>query len=568
MATREFTLPDVGEGVAEGTLEAWLVSEGDQVSEDQPLAEVETDKALVDVPSPVDGTIERLHAEAGDVVPVGDVIVTFELDAGESGAGTQASSEPEAPADEAGADGSEPEPAPDPDPEPGPAEAPAGGNGTAEAAGSSSSSSGRVFAAPSTRRLARELGVDIAAVEGTGPGGRVTEADVRRAAGDEESSSSGEPATAETAATDTDDGTVTVTAGDDGAARAAERPPGDTVASPAVESANRDRTLAAPATRRVAEEESVDIDAVPAVEQRDGEPFVTADAVREYAEKQRQAQAADATALATGEGETVDTDADTDTDTVAEPELETSDASDASATEREEREPYGGVRRTIGEQMERSKYTAPHVTHHDEVDVTALVETREELKGVAEERGVRLTYVPFVMKACVAALKQFPYLNAQLDEENEEIVTKRYYNLGVATATDAGLMVPVVDGVDRKGLLEVARETNELVEQARDRRIDREKMRGGSFTVTNVGGIGGEYATPIVNYPEVAILALGEVRKKPRVVETDDGDEIRPRHVLPLSLSFDHRVVDGAMGARFTNAVMEYLRNPDLLLLE
>ena len=567
MATREFTLPDVGEGVAEGTLEAWLVSEGDQVSEDQPLAEVETDKALVDVPSPVNGTIERLHAEAGDVVPVGDVIVTFELDAGESGAGTQASSDSEASADETGVDGSEPEPAPDPDPEPEPAEAPAGGNGTAEAAGSSSP--GRVFAAPSTRRLARELDVDIAAVEGTGPGGRVTEADVRRAAGspDEESSSSGEPATAETAATDSDDGTVTVTAGDDGAARATERPT-DGVASPTVESADRERTLAAPATRRVAEEESVDIDAVPAVGQRDGEPFVTAGAVREYAERQRQAQAADATALATSEGETVDTD--TDTDTVAEPELETSDAS-AAATEREEREerePYGGVRRTIGEQMERSKYTAPHVTHHDEVDVTALVETREELKGVAEERGVRLTYVPFVMKACVAALKQFPYLNAQLDEENEEIVTKRYYNLGVATATDAGLMVPVVDGVDRKGLLEVARETNELVEQARNRRIGREEMRGGSFTITNVGGIGGEYATPIVNYPEVAILALGEIRKKPRVVETDDGDEVRPRHVLPLSLSFDHRVVDGAMGARFTNAVMEYLRNPDLLLLE
>jgi len=218
--------------------------------------------------------------------------------------------------------------------------------------------------------------------------------------------------------------------------------------------------------------------------------------------------------------------------------------------------------------MERSKYTAPHVTHHDEVDVTALVETREELKDVAEERGVRLTYMPFVMKACVAALKQFPYVNARLDEENEEIVTKHYYNLGVATATDAGLMVPVVDAVDQKGLLKIAQETNELVEQARNRRIGREEMRGGTFTVTNVGGIGGEYATPIINYPEVAILALGAIRKKPRVVETDDGDEIQPRHVLPLSLSFDHRVVDGAMGARFTNTVKEYLRDPDLLLLE
>jgi Pyruvate/2-oxoglutarate dehydrogenase complex, dihydrolipoamide acyltransferase (E2) component, and related enzymes len=277
--------------------------------------------------------------------------------------------------------------------------------------------------------------------------------------------------------------------------------------------------------------------------------------VREYAETQRRAQEADASALATRGEEAVET--------VEEP-VTTDEPRHAEAGQREEREPYRGVRRTIGQQMEQSKYTAPHVTHHDEVDVTELVETRERLKGVAEERGVRLTYMPFVMKACVAALKQFPYVNSQLDEENEEIVKKNYYNLGVATATDAGLMVPVVDGVDDKGLLDIAEETNGLVEQARNRKIGPEEMRGGTFTITNIGGIGGEYATPIVNYPEVAILALGQIKEKPRVV---DG-EVVPRHVLTLSLSFDHRVVDGAIGARFTNAVKEYLEDPDLLLLE
>jgi pyruvate dehydrogenase E2 component (dihydrolipoamide acetyltransferase) len=544
MTTREFELPDVGEGVAEGTLEGWLVSEGDSVTEDQPLAEVETDKALVEVPSPVDGTIERLHAEVGDVVPVGDVIVTFQSDEPEDeGAADDVATAAESTdgsvdttSTAGGADGAG-------ETETGADVGPAGGNGTAESAGSERE---RVFAAPSTRRLARELGVDIATVEGTGPGGRVTETDVRRAAGNgAPPDESGAEAADDTAATTAD--------------TTAEPTEEVIEAPPAVESADRERTLATPATRRVAAEEDVDIDAVPTVEQRDGEAFVTVDAVREYAEKQHRAQAADATALATRGDEAVEPVADADAG---------GEARTAAATRREEREPYRGVRRTIGEQMERSKYTAPHVTHHDEVDVTALVETREELKDVAEERGVRLTYMPFVMKACVAALKQFPYVNARLDEENEEIVTKHYYNLGVATATDAGLMVPVVDAVDRKGLLKIAQETNELVEQARNRRIGREEMRGGTFTVTNVGGIGGEYATPIVNYPEVAILALGAIRKKPRVVETDDGDEIRPRHVLPLSLSFDHRVVDGAMGARFTNTVKEYLRDPDLLLLE
>src|SRR5699024_5966831 len=190
----------------------------------------------------------------------------------------------------------------------------------------------------------------------------------------------------------------------------------------------------------------------------------------------------------------------------------------AEGQRHEERVPYRGVRRTIGEQMAESKYTAPHVTHHDEVDVTELVEAREELKEIADERGIKLSSMPSVMQACIAALREFPMVNAMLDEEAEEIVEKHYYNLGVATATDAGLMVPVVKDADRKSMLSIASEMNELVEKARERSISRDEMQGGTFTITNVGTIGGEYATPILNHPEVAILALGAIKEKPRVV--------------------------------------------------
>jgi pyruvate dehydrogenase E2 component (dihydrolipoamide acetyltransferase) len=322
--------------------------------------------------------------------------------------------------------------------------------------------------------------------------------------------------------------------------------------------ASREKTLAAPATRRVAQEEGVNIDDVPATEQRDGEAFVSAAAVREYAEAQRAAQEADAEALAAeeGAGEAAET-AGAEATSAA---TESADTAPAAG----ERVPYRGVRRAIGNQMETSKYTAPHVTHHDEVDVTELVELREELKPLAEEQDVSLTYMPFVMKAVVAALKEFPFMNSQLDEENEEIVLRDEYNVGVATATDVGLMVPVVHDADGKGLLDLAREMNEKVQKARDRKISPDEMQGGTFTITNVGGIGGEYATPILNYPEVGILALGAIKEKPRVV---DGDVV-PRKVLTLSLSFDHRVVDGAVGARFTNKVREYLANPKLLMLE
>jgi len=523
MALKEFKLPDVGEGVAEGELVTWHVAPGDEVTEDQVLAEVETDKALVDVPSPFNGTVKELLAEEGDVVPVGDVIITIQEDGDDEEAAEAA--------DAAGSESAESDDADDAD----------------GASDDESSSGGRVFAPPSVRRLARELGVDLDAVDGSGPSGRVTEGDVRAAADDDgdEDESSG-PRTVQTngksATAKRDEGTSASTSAS---------------ASAPAESADRKQTLAAPATRALAKEEGVDIDAVPATEMRDGEAFVSPEAVQEYAQAQREAQAADAEAVAA--------EADAGTATAeATGEATSESAPPESGPGAGERVPYKGVRKAIGDQMQRSKYTAPHVTHHDEVDVTELVELREQLKPVAEERGSRLTYMPFVMKAVIAALKDFPYLNSQLDEENEEIVLRDEYNIGVAAATDAGLLVPVVHDADRKGMLELADEMNEKVEKARNRKIAPEEMRGGTFTITNVGGIGGEYATPIINYPEVAILALGAIKEKPRVV---DG-EVVPRNVLTLSLSFDHRVVDGAQGARFTNRVKELLEDPKLLVLE
>lgn len=447
----EFALPDVGEGVAEGEIVTWLVEPGDTVTEDQPIAEVETDKALVELPSPVDGTIATLHADEGDVVPVGEVIVTFAVE------GETPPEEPDEPDEhEAATDATE---APET----------------------------HIFAPPRLRREAADAGVDLTTLEGSGPAGHPTAADL---------------------------------------ARALERP-ADPETAPERErtaAADRERTLAAPATRRVAREEGVDIDSVPASEQRNGDPVVTAEDVRAHA-------SGEPTELA-----------------------------------RERREPLSGVRQTIADRMVDSLDRAAHVTHHDTADVTTLVTARERL---ADEIEGRLTYMPFVIRAVVAALADHPVFNATLDEDAGELVYRNYYNIGVATATDEGLMVPVIEDADRKGLTELASELSELVEQTRERSVAPERLAGSTFTITNVGAIGGEHATPILNRDESGILALGAIERRPRVVtDAGGGESVEPRWTLPLSLSFDHRVTDGADAARFTNTLIDRLEEPAMLLLE
>ncbi|QCJ46753.1 dihydrolipoamide acetyltransferase family protein [Haloprofundus sp. MHR1] len=535
MGVKEFKLPDVGEGVAEGELVSWLVEAGDTVTEDQAVAEVETDKALVEVPSPYNGTVKELLAEEGEIVPVGDVIITFEVEGEGDDASAEKAPEPETEADESGDDESE---------------AVAGESAEKGADQRAETPKGRVFAAPSARRLARELNVDIQSVDGSGPGGRVTDADVQAAANGRMDSD------VEDGEEESDDGPREVST-DEKKSAVSRRDDGQSAANGAAasaEAAGRDRTLAAPATRRMAEEEGIDIDDVPTDETRDGQAFVTPEAITQYAQAQREAREAevqaDAEAAEAGGAESA-----------------TEAAEDGVA----ERIPYRGVRRTIGQQMEKSLYTAPHVTHHDTTVVDELVDVRAEYKELAAERDVKLTYMPFVMKAIVAGLREHPILNSTLDEsdpDDAEILVRDEYNIGIAVATDAGLMVPVVKNVDEKSILQLSREVNDLASRARERKVTREEMQGGTFTITNFGAIGGEYATPIINYPETAILGLGGIEKRPVVEESEDGDDVVAKETLPLSLSIDHRVIDGADAAAFTNTVMENLRNPKLLLLE
>ena len=442
----EFELPDVGEGVAEGEIVAWHVEPGDRVAEDEVLAEVETDKAVVDLPSPVAGVVRELHAEPGDVVPVGSVVVTIDTDDGD---------------DEAGADVGES------------AESAETADETDEVTADEASETpgGRVFAPPHVRRLARELGVEIAGVDGSGPGGRITEGDVRAAADAQASAETTEATTGEsdgesatttaddesaTAETDTADASAgqsderetksAITRRDasestDGAT-AGESTDGPTASEAATAgSADRDRTLAAPATRQLARDLGVDLGAVPTEKRRDGEAFVEPEDVRAYAE--------------TVEAETAQAAATTDSPQASDGDVSraTQEAETTGATDRPvTREPYRGIRRTIGERMRESRSKAPHATHHDTAVVPELVETRESLRERAHERGTSLTYLPFVLRAVVTALQEYPVLNTTLDEEAEEVVYREYYDIGIAVATDAGLMVPVVEGVGEKGL--------------------------------------------------------------------------------------------------------------------
>ena len=529
----EYELPDVGEGVAECEIVVWHAEPGDQVSEDEVLAEVETDKAVVDLPAPVDGVIEELHADPGDMVPVGQVVVTIDTAGGEAATeqsdGTAAGAETNGTAAETGADGVV----------------------AATTEDGANVPEGRVFAPPNVRQLARELDVDIGTVEGSGPGGRITRADVRTAAEDSVSGPSVDGTSVngqETEETSAPKSAVS------------RREPADTgeTTESGVEPADRDRTLAVPATRGVASELDVDIDEVPTDRNRDGEAFVQPGDVRAYAEAQQTAQAADAGAVSETTSETA---------TTGEPATAATETGvgDADATDEGavRREPYRGVRQTIGEAMAESAYTAPHASHHDMAPAGGLVEARRRLKPRAEDEGVHLTYMPFVMKAVAAVLPEYPAMNAQLDEDAGEILYHSQYNIGVAVATDAGLMVPVVEDVDRKGLLELAAEVNDVVERARNRELAPGELRGSTFTITNFGAIGGEYATPILNYPETGILGMGELRQRPVV---EDG-EVVAGHTLPLSVSIDHRVVDGAVSAGFCNDLKTYLEDPIHLLL-
>ena len=423
--------------MTEAEIVAVLVHEGDVIREDAPLLEVETDKAQVEIPSPMGGRVEKIHVEPGQTVKVGAPLVTFADGAAEPAAATSPGrSMTVAPAAAA------------------PTRAPAAP--PPAAAAPAARAEGPAAATPATRRLARELSVDLKAVRGTGPGGRVLDEDVRAAA-------SG-PRGAATPATT--------------AARAA------TPAGPA-------RPLAA-----------VGAEAPPLPRFEQWGPV--------------------------------------------------------------ERAPLSHLRRTIAERMTLSATLIPHVTHFDRADITDLDAIITRNLEAARARGVTLTLTSFLLKAAALALLRHPTFNASLDPGAGEMVLKRYYNLGVAVATERGLIVPVLREIDRKPVLEIARELAALAQRVRDGKATLDDLRGGTFTITNIGALGGTAAIPIINYPEVAILAVARARQEAVVRQ----GQIVPRLMLPLTLTFDHRIADGADGARFASEIVQLLEAPERLLWE
>jgi len=422
----EVKLPDIGEGVAEGEIVRWLVKPGDAVKEDQPLVEVMTDKANVEIPAPRTGTIAALLAEEGQVVPVGAVIVTITV-AGEVGTAAR----PGAPAPR------------------GAAALAAPASPAAPATSPGAPGAGGAQATPAVRQLARELGVALEALAGTGPAGRIVAEDVRRAAA---------PA---------------------GATQAA--------ATPAAAPRGKPAAAGAPGAK-------------PA----------------------------------------------------------------AAAAGPEERVPLRGLRRRIAETLRRSLDTAAHFTFVAECEMSAIAAHLARTKPRAQAAGIPLTYLAYVVKALAEPLQQFPLLNASLDDEAHEVVLKHYLHVGIATATADGLTVPVVRDVATRPLLGIAAEIKRLADAARAGTLALDELQGGTFTVTTTGAKGGLLATPIIHHPQVAILGVHEVKPRPVVV---DG-AIVAREMTNLSLSLDHRVVDGAVGADFLYALIARLAEPESWLGE
>ncbi len=438
-------LPDIGEGVVEAEVQQWFVAPGDAVAEDQPLLEVMTDKATVVIPSPRRGRVVRLYFKVGDVAKVHEPLLELELEesAPRPAPGSPVRAAVATAASSAAVTSPSPVGASVAAPAPGPAE---GGGRTGQ----------KALATPAVRALARELGVDVNAVAGTGPGGRVTKDDL-----------------------------------------AAARSRTNGHARPGLETAETARPAA------------------PAV----GHP-------------------ADAPAP-TGRA-------------------------DEHAAPEEERIPLRGLRKRIAENMARSKRTAAHFTFVEQVDVTELVRVKERIARAAQAEGVKVTFLPFVVKAVVAALRKHPILNASLDEERGEIVMRRRYDIGIATATEGGLTVPVVRGADRRSLLELAREIERLAQDTKEGRARPEDMGRSTFTITSLGALGGMFATPVLNHPEVGILGIHRIRPTPVV---RDG-QIVARDVMHVSVTSDHRVVDGHVAAAFAYQVIEYLEDPNLLFMQ
>jgi pyruvate dehydrogenase E2 component (dihydrolipoamide acetyltransferase) len=520
MSRFEFKLPDIGEGVTEGEIVSWLVQDGDSVSENQDMVEVMTDKATVTIGAPKTGTIVERRGKEGDVVPVGQVLVVLEV----GGAGAEAEAPKRA------------EPKAEPKAEK-PAQAPAKERAASKPAA-------RAEAAESAATTEREPARAPAAAK-------------RAEKGEDEGEEEEDAAEGEQGASD-DDGPAATAVGDikevlPGMSLARSQKPTITEASDNGNGTySSERPLAAPATRKLARELGVDLRRV-----RPTGPGgrVTREDVEGY-QVQLKAPARAPAAKGTHDAVTVRPEG-----TAPAPPARPAPIASEPA---DERVPIRGVRKRIFENMARSKHTAAHFTYVDECDATALRGLRDRVKPYAERAGVKISFLPFILKATVMALKKHPTLNCLVDDAANEMVLRKTYDIGVAAATEAGLMVPVVRNADRLSILGIAQEIDRLGQSARDGKVKKEDLGGSSFTITSLGKLGGLFATPIVNYPEVAILGVHEIKRRPVVKD----DQIVIGDVMLLSLSFDHRIIDGHVGAAFAQEIIGYLEEPDRLLVE
>ena len=433
-----FKFPDIGEGLEEGTIVEWYVEKGQEVESGQSLVQVETDKVTTDIPSPKTGTIAALYGKEGETINVGDPLAEIEIEGVEGEkAQEEAKKEPAGPTEE----GVEEEEG-------------AGVVGTIEVAGEGghlpASEEGmekpeggeeeedkprkKALATPVARALAKDLGVDINKIKGTGPAGRVMKDDIHRYVDE----SSKKPSKGK------------------GKAK--------------------------------------------------GEPEQTVD----Y-------------------------------------------------------EDLTQMRKTIAKNMVKSKHNAAHMTVMDEVEISRLVDVRNRYKEKYKDQGIKLNYLPFILKATALALKKHRQLNSEMDLDNDRMIYKNYYNIGIAVDTEKGLVVPVVRNVDQLSIFELAEETSKIAQKARDGELTMDDMKDGTFTITSYGSIGGQFAVPVINYPQAGILGIGRILKKPIV---NEKDEVVPGNILPLSLSVDHRIVDGGEVSRFLNTMMEYLGDPVTLVME
>ena len=431
-----FKFPDIGEGLEEGTIVEWYVKKGQEVESGQSLVQVETDKVTTDIPSPKTGTIAALYGKEGETINVGDPLAEIEIEGVEGEEAVEEEQKQPAGPTEEGVEEEEG----------------AGVVGTIEVAGEGShlpsSQEGvetkdeeaeekpkkKALATPVARALAKDLGVDINNIKGTGPGGRVMKEDIHNYV-DQQGKSTGKAA-----------------------------PAGE--AEPAQEVEYEDMTQ---------------------------------------------------------------------------------------------------IRKTIAKNMSRSKQNAAHMSVMDEVEISELVRLRSKYKEKYKDEGIKLNYLPFILKATAFALKKHRQLNAEMDMDNGKMIYKKYYNIGIAVDTDKGLVVPVIKNVDKLSIYELAQKTNEIAEKARKGELSMEDMKDGTFTITSYGSIGGQFAVPVINYPQAGILGIGRILKKPVV---NDQDEVVPGNILPLSMSVDHRIVDGGEVSRFLNTMMSYLGDPINLIME